>query len=665
MARFQYDKTPFIDLLKRRGIEDNAVLDAMREVPREHFVSPDYAQSAYDDAPLPIEEGQTISQPYIVALMTQALQLKPGDSVLEIGTGSGYAAAVLSYVASRVYTVERHQSLVRQARERLEQGGYDNVQVLCGDGTLGWPEHAPFDGIVVTAGGPEPPSALVEQLAIGGRLVIPAGESQGEQRLLRLTRVSEDAVETEDLGGVRFVPLIGEQGWEGEGAQLRQPARKSPARKPVSTEGGLIADAAQPFDSVESADLSGLLDRIGDARVVLLGEASHGTAEFYEMRARITRELVLNKGFNFVAAEADWPDAAQIDRFIRGRQPEPMEQGTFSRFPTWMWANRQVLNLAQWLRDYNQGLSKAESHISFYGLDLYSLYSSIDSVIRYLEEVDEETAGIARQRYGCLAPWQRDPAGYGMTALKGRHEGCERQVVEMLNTLLQKRLEFNGQEDDRRFLDVLGNARLVKNAEEYYRVMYRGSVNTWNLRDQHMFDTLRHLLDFHGPQSKAVVWAHNSHLGDASATQMGERGEINVGYLCRQHFAEQAYAIGFGTHEGTVAAASDWGEPMEIKTVRPSHPDSYERLCHDAGIENFLLPLRHGPQSLVEALLKPRLERAIGVIYRPETERASHYFQAYLPRQFDEYIWFDQSRAVDALEAEAGQGTPETFPFGL
>ena len=661
--KLYYDQKSFLDLLKRRGIRDEAVLRAMEIVPREQFVGVNLAEFAYDDTPLPIEEGQTISQPYIVALMTEALQLKPDDSVLEVGTGSGYAAAILSRVAKNVYTIERHRSLAHQAQLRLRKLGYQNVRVLCGDGTLGWPEHSPYDAIVVTAGGPEAPRSLIEQLAVGGRMVIPAGPSLSEQKLLRVTRISEEKVEIEELGAVRFVPLIGEQGWREIEEEISPKPRADRFRRPEPV-AELIGKAATHIPSIESVDLSGLLDRIGDARLVLLGEASHGTAEFYEMRARISKELIQRKGFQFIAVEADWPDAAQIDHFIRGTRLEPTEESTFSRFPTWMWANTQVLELAKWLREYNRKFPSPDEAVGFYGLDLYSLYSSIDSVIRYLDEIDTEAAEIARRRYGCLTPWQKDPATYGAMALTGKYHSCEREVVAMLNSMMDKRLAYAAQ-DGRRFLDAVSNARLVKNAEQYYRVMYQGSVQSWNLRDQHMFDSLKHLLEFHGQGSKAIVWAHNSHLGDASATEMGARGEINVGYLCRQFLGEEAYLIGFGTHHGTVAAASDWGAPMEIKIVRPSHPESYERVCHDAGLNAFLLPLRERRRNHVRELMQPRLERAIGVIYRPETEMASHYFTASLPHQFDEYIWFDRTRAVDALGPEAGMGVPETFPFGL
>ncbi len=659
----RFNKEAFIRMLRRQGIRDETVLKAMTNVPREKFVGINLLEFAYDDSPLPIEEGQTISQPYIVALMTEALMLKPGDRVLEVGTGSGYAAAVLGEVADEVYTIERHESLAHQASGRLKELNYDNVHVLCGDGTLGWPEHAPYDGIVVAAGGPEAPRSLIEQLAVGGRLVIPVGASVREQELIRITRINNDDVEIETLGAVRFVPLIGEEGWKELEDEIRPKLKTVSIAKPAPLS-DLIEKSAIHIPSIDSVDLSGLMKRIGDARVVLLGEATHGTAEFYDMRARITKELIQHKGFRFVAVEADWPDAAQIDHFIRETRMEPTEEPTFARFPTWMWANMQVLEFVKWLRDYNKRYSSPDKAIGFFGLDLYSLYSSINSVVSYLEEVDPELAAIARKRYGCLTPWEADPATYGASALSGRHKGCEQEVVEMLNSLMHKRLDY-AQKDGRRFLDAVSNARLVKNAEQYYRIMYEGSTESWNFRDQHMFETLKNLLDFHGPGSRAIVWEHNSHIGDAAATEMGARGEINVGHLCRTHFGDDAYLIGFGTHHGTVAAASDWGAPMEIKTVRPSHPDSYERLCHDSGLNAFMLPLGDQKQRVVKELMHPRLERAIGVIYRPETEVASHYFNAALPLQFNEYIWFDETRAVDALGPEAGIGMPETFPFGL
>jgi protein-L-isoaspartate(D-aspartate) O-methyltransferase len=644
-----------------RGIRSKAVLDAMRKVRREGFVPSYLGEFAYEDSPLPIEEEQTISQPYIVAYMIDALALRGGERVLEIGTGSGYAAAVLAEIAARVYTIERHEGLARTARARLAQDGYTNVEVRHGDGTLGWPEEAPFDAIIVAAGGPCVPEALQRQLAVGGRLVIPVGKQVGLQKLVRVTRSGPARFEEEELTDVRFVPLVGAEGWHEDERPVAPPKRKRAAPPPLSR---LVLQGAEALPGIAEADLEPLLARIGDARVVLLGEATHGTAEFYRMRARITRELVEKRGFQVVAVEADWPDAACIDHYVRDRAVPPAEWQAFARFPTWMWRNREVREFVDWLREHNLG-REPQQRVRFAGLDLYSLYRSIGLVLDYLERTDPALAQLARERYGCLTPWQSDPASYGKAALTGAYRGCETEVVHMLRDLLEGTLS-QAKSGDEGFFDAVQNARLVADAELYYRIMYYGSSDSWNLRDRHMFQTLTRLLDFHGPRSRAVVWEHNSHVGDASATEMAARGELNIGELCRQHFRSSCYSIGFGTDHGSVAAASYWDGPMEVKRVRPALEESYERVFHDTGLGAFLLPLRMADsQPLRKALIEPRLERAIGVIYRPETERASHYFHAVLPFQFDEFAWFDETRAVTPLATHELEGLPETYPFGL
>ena len=647
-----------------RGVRSHLVLDAMRTVPREAFLPEPLREFAYEDAPLPIAEEQTISQPYIVALMTEALALKGGEDVLEIGTGSGYAAAVLSRIARNVYTVERIGQLAEKAASTLAQLGYANVHVLHADGTRGWPDHAPYDAIVVAAGGPEVPESLKAQLKIGGRLVIPVGIDRRVQELLRVIRVSEDQYETEDIADVRFVPLVGEEGWVPEEGRSVAPEYRPVIKTADATLAKTIATSCEKFDAIDSADLEPLLRRIGNARVVLLGEATHGTSEFYRMRERISRDLIERKGFSFVAIEGDWPDAARVDHYIRHAEYPPSEWTAFARFPVWMWRNQEVRDFVDWLRVRNATVEPGK-RVAFHGLDLYSLYNSIRSVLNYLEDVDPLTAQVARQRYGCLTPWQSDPATYGQAALTGTYPTCEHEVVSMLTDLMRKQRTY-AEHDGERFLDAVQNARLVANAERYYRIMYYGSRASWNLRDSHMFETLRTLLDFHGPESKAIVWAHNSHVGDSAATEMSSRGEYNIGHLCRKEFGDAAYSIGFGTNSGKVAAASDWDGPMEIKAVRPALSGSYERLCHEAGSPQFLLPLRSPiPGVLANGLLTPRLERAIGVIYRPETELESHYFQAVLPHQFDEYVWFDESKAITPLVTEQLKGLPDTYPFGL
>ena len=551
--------------LVQRDISDARVVDAFRSVPREAFVPAKLAEFAYADTPLPIEEGQTISQPYIVALTVQELRLTGTERVLEVGTGSGYAAAILSRLAREVYTVERIESLATSAKERLQRLGFENVHAICGDGTLGFSDRAPFDAIAVAAGGPSAPHALLSQLAIGGRLVMPIGAEEGPQVLTRITRESAESYREEAICDVHFVPLIGAQGWDPRAAKRIQEPRRARGERGLAT---LVREAAEPLDDIETASIDALVDRIGDSRLVLLGEATHGTSEFYRMRARITRELIARRGFQFVAVEADWPDAARIDEYVLGdTRRSKLEFTPFDRFPTWMWRNEEVVSFVEWLRAFNA--DHPERRVGFHGLDLYSLFTSVASVLTYLDGVDPSAAAIARHRYGSLTPWQRDPAAYGKAVLAGRYESSEQAVVAMLRDMLERRVDY-AKKDGVRFFDAAQNARLVADAERYYRAMYYGSALSWNLRDTHMFDTLRSLLTFHGPNAKGIVWEHNSHVGDARATDMVERGEHNVGELCRSLLGNGAYIIGFGTDRGTVAAASSWDAPMERMSINPA-----------------------------------------------------------------------------------------------
>jgi protein-L-isoaspartate(D-aspartate) O-methyltransferase len=660
----------------RRGVRDPRVLEAMRAVPREAFVPERLREFAYEDSPLPIASGQTISQPYVVALMLEAGAMRPGDRMLEVGAGSGYAAAVASRIASRVYAIERHEELSREAIRRMDRLGYDNVEIRTGDGTHGWPEAAPFDVILVAAGGPAIPQPLKEQLDIGGRLVMPVGEGRADQRLVKVTRLDARHFEEEDLGAVTFVPLIGEHGWSEEAPGRRPPEpRAFEKAAPVQSIPRMIQAVAEPLPDIEDPAFAALFDRFASAKVVLLGEASHGAAEFYRARAAITRRLIEHHGFEVVAVEADWPDAAHLDRYVRDRQAVGELAAPFHRFPTWMWRNTEVDAFVRWLRSHNLQRPAAR-RVGFYGLDLYNMSASIRAVLDYLDEIDPDAARIARERYGCLTPWAKEPEVYGRMALSRGYAQCEAPVVQMLREMLDRGLEYAAKDGDR-FLDAAANARLVKNAEAYYRSLYYGATDSWNLRDTHMFETLSAVLEARGPAAKAVVWAHNSHIGDASLTEMGiVRDELNIGQLCRERFGRDAALIGFGTHAGTVACASDWDGPMEVKRIVPSRPDSYERLAHDSGVDAFLLDLREDVPGDVRGDLRfrlqgPRLERFIGVIYRPETERWSHYAECQLPGQFDAYVWFDQTTAVVPLQtrpsesgpSEAGPG--ETWPFGL
>jgi erythromycin esterase-like protein/predicted phosphoribosyltransferase len=424
----------------------------------------------------------------------------------------------------------------------------------------------------------------------------------------------------------------------------------------------------------DSKAYDGLIKAIGSARIVLLGEASHGTHEFYRERAFITERLIAESRFSAVAVEADWPDAYRVNRYVRGASAD--EHATdaledFGRFPTWMWRNTDVVAFVEWLRAHND-MQPVDRRAGFYGIDLYSLRTSIQAVLAYLSKVDPAAARVARDRYACFDQFG-EPQSYGYATESGWAASCEEHVVRQLVDMQRRRAEYASRDgriarDD--FFYAEQNARLVLNAERYYRTMFRGQNESWNLRDRHMADTLIELLRFldqSGSPSRVIVWAHNSHLGDARATEMGERGELNVGQLLRERFGADVVSIGFTTYAGTVTAASDWDEPAERKTVRPGLPGSYERLFHDTGIPKFLLPLRDDA-NLSRALATPRLERAIGVIYRPDTERGSHYFHARLSRQFDFVLHFDRTTALEPLERTAGweAGEPaETYPFGL
>jgi len=428
----------------------------------------------------------------------------------------------------------------------------------------------------------------------------------------------------------------------------------------------ILKGAAEPLPDPSEAAFAAAFDRFADARVVLLGEATHGSSEFYRARAAITRRLVERHGFTIVAVEADWPDAAHLDRFIRDGADEPFPKGAFTRFPAWMWRNEEVMALVEGLKAWNDARADGD-RVEFRGLDVYSLGGSMRAVLDYLKDVDPQAARTAKERFSCLSPWFASPERYGREVMFGRKHPCEDAVSEILHDLLEKRLDY-GSKDGEAFFDATQNARIVRSAERYYRIMYRGSVESWNLRDRHMFDTLQRLLDRRGPGAKAVVWAHNSHIGDASSTAMGWEGEFNIGELCRKAYRDDAVLIGFGTDRGTVAAAADWDGPMEIKRVRPAREDSHEALFRGVGEPRALTVLR-GPErrGLREALAEPRLERAIGVIYRPETERQSHYFEAVLPEQFDAFVWFEETSAVTPLPGgwDAERGEAEAFPTGL
>lgn len=445
-------------------------------------------------------------------------------------------------------------------------------------------------------------------------------------------------------------------------------------RKSPSDAASLVRAAACPLPGAKHYDR--ILSWLGDASIVLIGESTHGTHDFYAARATLTRKLIEEREFSAVAIEGDWPDAYRVNRYVQGhgagRSPEDVLSG-FARFPTWMWRNTAVVEFVAWLREHNASLA-AEKRAGFYGLDLYSLHASMRAVIEYLDRTDPVAARAARSAYACFDHYGEDTESYAWATAKRDGVSCEEQVTRQLAALRERRTEWLLRDRDAgigdEFFSAEQNARLARNAEHYYRTMFRGRVESWNVRDTHMAETLDELLAHlqrQGRPAKVVVWAHNSHIGDARATEMGEHGELNLGQLMRERHGEAARLLGFTTYSGSVIAASDWGGIAERKPVRPALAGSYEELFHQAGVSRFFLPLT-AEGAARTALAERRLERAIGVIYRPETERMSHYFEANLAEQFDAVIHFDETQAVEPLERESQWDeteAPETFPSGV
>lgn len=635
--------------LMDKGIRNTLLIKAFQDIPKAFILSENLHPYFYENISIEKAIKKTEPRVIVIAKMLEQLQVKKEERILIIGVDSVYILAALSKIYKEVYAIETNETYSKWALEVLKNSEITNVHIKTGKLENGWDAEAPFNAILSALEFEEIPDTLKQQLKIGAKLLSPVGPDWAHVMLETIERISENEYETKALRDNYFIPkpkVIPEVGTE------------------IYPENEIIDEIGMssiPFKTIKTFPIEGLLERIGDAKVVLLGEASHGTSEFYAMRQEITKALIEKRGFNLVCAEADWSDAEQINNYVRG-QHTAQDWMPFSRFPEWMWKNKDVLNFVEWQKKYN---TKHHNSVGFYGLDLYGLENSIDLVIKYLQDIDPDLATLAKLRYSSMMPYMSNPTLYGKLVTSNKLQSCEKEVLKMLFDLLKNKSKLN---HSQAYFNAYQNATVVVNAERYYKAMYYGSAESWNLRDFHMFSTLKSLLSYHGKDSKAVVWAHNSHIGNALATEMYARGEINIGHLCKEHFGSKSYNIGFGTHTGTVAAAKNWDETMQVMPVNNSLPESYEYLCHKTNVPNFTLPLRaeHSEKNLRVFLSTPRLQRAIGVVYRPETELNSHYFRTALPSQFDEYIWFNKTKAITPLITKTEKtklGSPH--PFGL
>ncbi|MDG1729481.1 MAG: erythromycin esterase family protein [Algibacter sp.] len=635
--------------LEDKGITSALLLKAFQDIPEAFLLSETLHPYFYED--IRIEKNQEKTEPrvIVVARMLEQLKVKEEEKILITGVDSIYILVVLSKIYKEVYTVETNETYANWAIEVLKTIDITNVHIKVGKPEMGWKEKGPFNAILIASEIETIPKTIKEQLKIDAKLLVPIGPDWAHVMLQIVKRVGKDEYASKALRDSYFIP---------NPKILPEISTETYPEIEMIDEIGM---SSIPFKTIKKFPMEALLERIGDAKVVLLGEASHGTSEFYLTRQEITKALIEKKGFNFVCAEADWSDAEQINNYVRN-QYKVQDWMPFARFPQWMWKNKEVLDFVEWLKKYN---TKHNNTIGFYGLDLYGLENSIDLVIKHLEDMDTDLAELAKTRYACITPYMSQPSVYGKLIKNNRLISCEKEILNMLFELLKHKNKLN---HSQAYFYAYQNATVVVDAERYYKAMYYGSAESWNLRDFHMFYTLKSLLSYFGKESKAVVWAHNSHIGNALATEMYARGEINIGHLCKEHFGTKSYHIGFGTHTGTVAAARNWGEKMEVITVNASVEDSYEHLCHKTNVTNFTLPLRktHTHNNLRELLGTPRLQRAIGVVYRPETELLSHYFKTVLPSQFDEYIWFNKTKAITPLITKTETSKlMDLHPFGL
>jgi erythromycin esterase len=421
-----------------------------------------------------------------------------------------------------------------------------------------------------------------------------------------------------------------------------------------------VQQFAHPLNTSE--DLNPLIERIGDAHFVLLGEASHGTSEYYQWRARLSSRLIAEKGFKFVAVEGDWPDCYRVNRYIKGYSDAGKDARevlhAFNRWPTWMWANWEIVAFAEWMCKFNENKS---NKVGFYGLDVYSLWESMESILQYLEKKDPEAVKTALQAYRCFEPYAEDPQSYAWST-RMVPENCEAEVINLLLEMQERASRYDG--DPEASFNAEQNALVIKNAEHYYRTMVRTNSGSWNVRDLHMMETLDRLIDFHGPNTKAIVWAHNTHIGDARYTDMAGAGMLNIGQLAReQRRKEGVVLVGFGSHHGSVIAGKEWGAPMEKMKVPEGRAGSWEDVLHQSGIDQLLI-FEQG--KLSDDFQRSRGHRAIGVVYEPQYESYGNYVPTVLPKRYDAFLYFDETEALHPLHIEPEEvNPPALYPWGV
>jgi erythromycin esterase-like protein len=420
------------------------------------------------------------------------------------------------------------------------------------------------------------------------------------------------------------------------------------------------------FPLNEMDDLAPLMKRIGDARIVMLGEASHGTSEYYSWRAYITQRLIKEKGFNLIAVEGDWPDCYRLNRYIKnysGAGKNAFEVlKEFNRWPTWMWANWEIVALAEWLYQFNKDLP-ANKKVGFYGLDVYSLWESMESILQYLRKTDPGALKVAEEAYRCFEPYRKEEGTSYARALQFVPELCQNEVVDLLKAIREKLPQYNT--DYENVFSAEQNALVMVNAEKYYRAMIEGGPHSWNVRDRHMADTMERLLKFHGENSRIIIWEHNTHIGDARATDMADEGMYNIGELARlQHHVKGVVLVGFGSYKGTVVAGRSWGAMMQYMNMPEARKGSWEYFLHKEGAKNKLLLM---DDFMNDVFMENHIgHRAIGVVYNPEHEKYGNYVPTILPMRYDAFIYIDETNGVHPLHIKPdGHQVPETYPFGV